>query len=180
MAIYSRKKSRGQRRRLREDFDIIDKYYIPFEYTSEKYEHFNTPGDQFFLESPKTSGKVKTAFCRKWIEKTEEFIAQKPKDLPFCKIVAFITVPEFWGSDITIFYDKEYYDNFWNRNQPENTWIAIEDKNISFAKTRNIQTSLSEQGYICKYDYIEPLFGEDRIAGQYQMWWKMRNIHLTT
>ncbi len=65
------------------------------------------------FSKPKTSGKIKTAFCKKWLEKTEEIIGNKPKDLPFCKVVAAITYPDVRESQIIIFYDEEYYNSFW-------------------------------------------------------------------
>ncbi len=100
-----------------------------------------------WLAKPKTSSKIKTAFCKKWIEKAEEFINKKPKDLPFCKVVAAITYPDVCESQIIIFYDEEYYNSFWNRKGPYQVWAPIENEH-SFAKERGIVTKLPEIGYI--------------------------------
>lgn len=62
---------------------------------------------------------------------------------PFCKIVALIDVPYFEGSQIIIFYDKDYYHSFWNRTGPDQFW-DLEMHKDSFCKQRNIQTSLNE------------------------------------
>ena len=120
---------------------------VPFEDTDVRYEHFHVPGGQF-ISSPKTSAKVKSSFCKAWLEKTEEIIKQKPSALPFCKVVALIHTGDLWESQIIIFYDKDYYESFWKRDMQEQTWKLIEDRAISFANERNIKTTLNEKGYI--------------------------------
>lgn len=109
-----------------------------------EYEHFHVPSTPW-IEFPKTSGRIKTAFCRKWIEKTEEFISQKP-EISFCKVVAVICYPNLWDSQIIIFYDEKYYNSFWNRNGPYQVWTRIENTK-SFVKTRGIETNLVETCY---------------------------------
>ena len=139
-----RKKQRGQRRKLKTMFKYIDSF-VPFSEAEQDFEHFHVPSDTF-IESLKTSGKVKTAFCRKWLETTEKFINQKNAKQGFCKIVAMISVPNYWLSEIIIFYDESYYDSFWNRNGSEQFWTIAQGKK-SFCKERNINTSLREMCY---------------------------------
>ncbi len=140
------KKERGQSKKLKTLIDNIH-LIVPFENTDIRYEHFHVPGGPF-ISSPKTSGKVKTAFCKAWLQKTEEIIQQKPLDLPFCKVVAIIDEGNLWDSQIVIFYDKKYYESFWTRNTPEQTWTLIDDPTKSFIKERNIKTQLNETGYL--------------------------------
>jgi hypothetical protein len=66
------KKERGQSRKLKTLIDNIHQF-VPFENTDARYEHFHVPSGQF-ISSPKTSRKIKTAFCKAWIQKTEEFL----------------------------------------------------------------------------------------------------------
>ena len=94
--VLDRKKQRGQHRKLRAMFSYIDQF-IPFVRTNQGYEHFHVPSDMF-IESNKTRGRIKTEFCRKWLKTTEEFISQKPTDVPFCKVIAFLSVPHYWSS----------------------------------------------------------------------------------
>ena len=54
-----------------------------------------------------------------------------------------------------IFYDKDYYDSFWERHSLEQKWMPVADTETSFALKRNIQTSLKEIGY------IETIFDSD-------------------
>ncbi len=144
-------KSRGQKRKFKMLLRWMDTFE-PFKKTDEEEEHFHVPCGTW-LAMPKTSGRIKTEFCRKWLEKTEEFIAKKPNELPFCKVVAAITYPDVRDSQIIIFYDEKYYSTFWNRNGEYQKWTPTEGR--SFAKERNIETRLYETGY------IEELFDED-------------------
>ena len=140
----NRKKQRGQHRRLKAMFGHIDEF-IPFSNTGQKYEHFHVPSSPF-IEGNRTNGAVKTEFCRKWLETTEKFISQKPEEQHFCKVVAVLSVPNLWSSQIIIFYDEGYYDSFWKRTSPEQFWSLTKDK-MSFCKGRNIVTSLEERCY---------------------------------
>ena len=66
--------------------------------------------------------------------------------LNFVKNVADITSPCFWNSQIIVFYSEDYFNDFFNRTGPYQTWTLIENK--SFVKSRSIKTKLKEKGYI--------------------------------
>ena len=140
------KKQRGQRRKLNTLLINIEQI-TPFADPSDRYEHFHVPSDPF-ISFPKTSRKIKTAFCRAWLQKTAEIIGQKPKDIPFCKVVAVIDEGNLWESQIIIFYDEDYYNTFWERSSVEQTWLPMDSDTRSFSKERNIKTSLKEKGCI--------------------------------
>ncbi len=119
-----RSKPRGQKRKYKTLLSTMDKMEpfkrrenIPVNNNLTTYEHFHVPCGHW-LANPKISGKNKTSFCKKRIEKTEYFIDKKPKHLPF-----------------------------WDRKGPYQIWTPIES-NDSFAKGRGIITELSERGYI--------------------------------
>lgn len=140
-----KKKQRGQRRKLKVMFRYIDKF-TPFAEIDEKYEHFHVPSTMFIVNK-QTLGRIKTDFCRKWLDITKLFIEQKPTDLQFCKVVAVLSVSNYWSSQIIIFYDECYYNSFWTRTGPEQFWTPIRDQKHSFSKERNVSTLLQETGY---------------------------------
>jgi len=142
----TRKKQRGQKRKLGALLKYIDEFEA-YKNIDEKYEHFHVPCSCDFINSKKTSSKVKTAFCKKWLKATERFIKRKPSKLPFCKVVSLISIHDLWGSQIKIFYDEDYYNTFWDRKTPEQLWEQITDKNLSFIRERGITTHLTEIGY---------------------------------
>lgn len=144
---WYKKKQRGQKRKLSSLLKNIDSFKA-FKCSQKIYEHFHVPCSLEFIESPKTSEKVRTIFCQKWIETTEQLIKQKPSELSFCKVVSLLSVPNYWSSQIIIFYDEEYYNTFWDRKTSEQLWEKITDKNLSFVHEKGIKTSLKEIGYI--------------------------------
>ena len=62
------KKVRGQRRKLKVLLKAIEHPTAPFEREGQCIE-LSVPSTPW-IEMPKTYGKVKTEFCRKWIEET--------------------------------------------------------------------------------------------------------------
>ena len=139
------KKQRGQKRKLNALLRNI--YQIqPFQNTDCQYEHFHVPCSQF-ISSPKTYGRIKTQFCKAWLDKTAEIMEQKPDYLSFCKVVAVIDEFDLWESQIIIFYDKKYYNSFWSRTSGEQIWNLIENQGKSFIQERHIESSLKEKGY---------------------------------
>ena len=140
------KKQRGQKRKLNALLNNIEQV-SPYKNTACQYECFRVPSDQF-ISSPKTYGRIKTQFCRAWLDKTAEIVNQKPKHLSFCKVVAVIDEFDLWNSQIIVFYDKNYYDSFWERTSGEQIWQPISKKGKSFIKERNISSTLTEKGYV--------------------------------
>lgn len=72
---------------------------------------------------------------------------RKPADLSFCKVVALLERPGLWDSQLIIFYDKAYYDSFWKRHDPWQTWTPLPETAVSEARRRGIWTPLAERGY---------------------------------
>ena len=157
MNKVTRKKQRSyirQKRKLKQLIRNID-MICPFNNTSRDCEHFHVPSDMF-IEREKTYDSIKSEFLKKWLDKTEKIIKQKPKELEFCKVIAMIDEPNYWSSQIIIFYDREYYNTFWDRNTEYQVWNEVDSKEISFIKDRNIETNLLEKGYeeiICDEDF---------------------------
>ena len=139
-----RKKQRGAYRKLKTMFQHIDNF-VPFTKTDQIYEHFHVPSS-LFIESYRTSEKIKIEFCKKWIETAERFITQKPKELTFCKVVAVLSVPNYWSSQIIIFYDESYYHTFWKRTGNGQIW-KLEPEKKSFCKRYHIVTAMKETCY---------------------------------
>ncbi|MBR4029823.1 MAG: DUF3916 domain-containing protein [Clostridia bacterium] len=139
------KKQRGQKRKLKALLNNINEIR-PFQNIDCKYEHFHVPCGQF-VSLPKTRGRVKTVYCKAWLDKTAEMIAQKPCDIPFCKVIAVIDELDLSESQIIIFYDKNYYDSFWKRDSGEQIWTPIVKDSLSFIQRRHIDSNLKEKGY---------------------------------
>lgn len=140
----SKKKIRGQRRKLNRLIKRIDDFTIDYPYPYH-YDHFHVPCAENFISNPRIGEFVKKAFCQSWIEKTQLFIQQKPNDAEFCKIVCVLETKNLWSSQIIIFYDELYYNSFWNRNDEYQKWIPIENR--SFKIEKELKTDMIELGF---------------------------------
>lgn len=106
------------------------------------YEEFVVPGNNFLDVSPIS---IKRKFIIKWLEITEKFINNKDNKR-FCRIVGMIETKEISNSRIILFYDEEYYNNFWKREDSYQIWKRLDSKK-SLKQRLNIQTNLKEIGF---------------------------------
>ena len=143
--MYNKRKQRGQTRKL---YSLIQhtQDFLPFEDTSRGYDHFHVPCSQDFINSPKTSSRIKTEFIREWLTATKKIAQTKPAHLPFCKVVGLVCEYYLWDSQIIIFYDKDYYDSFWTRDNEYQRWTPCTSAR-SLLKERNIDSTLKEYCY---------------------------------
>lgn len=76
-------------------------------------------------------------------------IENRPKTHADKQVVISISLPHIWDSQITIFYSPAYFNNFFDRNSPEQKWTPIKDS-AHFIKSYNIQIpeKMKIQGYI--------------------------------
>lgn len=134
------KKQRGLQRKLNTLFNKIDLFETQKE--DKIYEEFVVPNNNF-LDISKNN--IKTKFINKWLETTEKFIKQNTAK-KYCKIVGIIEINEISNSRIIFFYDEEYYNNFWNRNDSYQVWNKLDQKK-SLKQKLNIKTNLKEIGF---------------------------------
>lgn len=134
------KKQRGVYRKL----NLLSKKIDLFEPVKKDnmYEEFVVPSNNFLDISP---NNIKRKFIIKWLEITERLIKYKDNK-KFCRIVGMIVTKEISNSRIILFYDEEYYNNFWKREDSYQTWEKLDSKK-SLKQRLNIQTNLKEIGF---------------------------------
>ncbi len=145
MYDYSRKKQRWYKReskRIQQYLQTITPSYCP-QYENGVYESIKCYANLFY--TPK--GKVKKALLATLLQKTEEIIANKPKDLPFCKVFLSVPAHNIAHAQISLIFDKAYYDTFWNRTDiTTQRWTKLEQP--SLAQTWGISTTLQHCVYL--------------------------------
>lgn len=142
-----RKKQRGQKRKLKRMFTIIDQWTPNWD-SEEPYEHFHVPSDAF-IQSKKTSNRNKKRFCEKWLATAETWSKQRADSLASCRVVAMLAIPNLWDSELILFYDEATAFAFFHRNSKEERWIPIHKE--SLVKRMGIATNLPELGIKCVY-----------------------------
>lgn len=144
MYDIGRKKQRWYRRECRRLLRFIDGFKPS--YSCEEpfnYETIKLYANLFF----KPKGSFRRELVAALLQKTEEIIADKPADLGFCKVVLAVHEQNVAWSNITLFFDKEYYRDFWNRSDIQfQKWTKVNEP--SFAKSLSLETDLNECCYL--------------------------------
>ena len=146
--VMNKQKQRGQRRKLKRLIYYLEKDTKDFPMHEREYDHWHMPCDESFINSYKTSGKIKTAAMQCMIDCAQHLYTIKPKDIDFCSIVCMISYPDIWNSQIIIFFNQEYFDNFFIRNSNEQTWSILNNKSMKEIRMLKIIPDFIEVGYL--------------------------------
>ena len=105
------------------------------------------PCRQDFLDSPKTSSKIKTKAMQCIIDRTRRLHELKPAGEGFCRVVCAISLPCLWGSQIIVFFDKNYYNNFFERNSSYQKWASLPKTSMKQLRNLELGPEFSEKYY---------------------------------
>ena len=165
-------KVRGIKRRLR----AIDKWsdsfegYFPSEHSSERYWNWKLPVLDRLVAPPITTNEIQ-AHCAKAILKAVEHLSTaKPEQYKNSIVTALITYPDMFGSEICVFFDKEYYESFFKRNSEWESLISIEGNSLSESLGFKLPESFTETGFV--FSTKEEWEGE--VTTFEQEWWSYR------
>jgi len=124
-----KKKVRGKRRkmtnflaRLRSATERFPKEDRP----SCGYWHLHMPVSQAFIDSASTPQPIRRTFIQAVLEAANKLRELKPTDKKQkTRIVASISLPSLFDSQITVFFDDDYFRTFFNRDSSEQRWTAL-------------------------------------------------------
>jgi hypothetical protein len=121
-----KKKIRGARRKYNVFANRLKHYteYFP-DTEDDTYWHIHMPCSDILLNSPKSPSFVKVGCANIIIERTKHLINIRPKSMEATKIVGVINLYNLWSSQIIIFYDTEYFNQFFQRDSEYQKWIPI-------------------------------------------------------
>ncbi|MEL7654330.1 MAG: DUF3916 domain-containing protein [Bacillota bacterium] len=144
-----KKKIRGVRRKMDSLIKNIDKYTEAFpEQDGDRYWHLHLPTSQKFIDSYKTPLSVRRKCIQILIERVKHLNDIKPYGIQ-SKIVAAINLPFLWDSQIIIFFDQNYYKNFFDRNSEDQKWTLLQqNRNIKKELGLIIPETMQVRGYL--------------------------------
>lgn len=142
----SKRKIRGLRRKYNKLKQRINENTIVFPICEDRYWHLSMPCSNLILDSRKVKHRYKQQLVKFLIERVEYLEKSKPKN-QFCEVICYINPSNLWNSQIIIFFSKEYYDGFFERNDKYQNWsiIPCEKKFISDWNISNDKNKF--QGY---------------------------------
>ena len=111
-----------------------------------------------FIESHKTPRKVKRLCIQTLIDRVNHLIKIKPNDTHTYRVVTIISIENLWRSQIIVFKNDDYFQNFFNRNNEFQTWIPLSNE-INFWETWGISIRPTAQ----LFHFQEVIYDEDTI-----------------
>lgn len=122
------------------------------------------PVAQSFIDSKKTPRSIRKFCIQTLINATEKLVKIKPSSQIKTRIVAIISLPNLWDSQITVFFDSNYFDTFFDRKSDYQKWISL-------SSTRNIQKEwgLNIPNNFLLKGYLEKINDEDYNQGASQI-----------
>ena len=145
-----RKKIRGKSRKFKDMEARLIEYTSKFPEIDLKhgYWHLHIPTSKVFLDSYKTPVSLRRKFIKLMIERVEFLINNKVQaDIPV-RVVACISLPSLWDSQIIVFFCDDYYNRFFDRNTDYQRWIPLsKERDICKEWNLSVVSPMEIKGY---------------------------------
>jgi len=146
-----KEKLRGIKRRLKAFDKWADSFkgYFPFEHANEKFWNCKISIlDR--LVNPPTTNKALQAHCARAMLRAAEFLdAEKSKHLQEAQVTVLLTYPNMFDSELCIFFDEVYFEQFFIRNNAVLTLTPLVDKSLVKQLNIDLPKSFNETGFQC-------------------------------
>ena len=159
------KKQRGLRRKCRNMVRRITEQTATFPqaHKGANFWHLHLPVARDFISSGATPFKVRRLCAQTLIDRAHHLAALAPSD-GGTRIVVAISPEDLWDSQIIVFFGSQYFDSFFKRDLPEQTWTTL-NPNRSLQRCWNLElpADFGERGY------QEEINAED-FQSQHELW----------
>ncbi|PEJ07315.1 DUF3916 domain-containing protein [Bacillus wiedmannii] len=154
------KKIRGMKRKTNTMIQGIEEHTktFPSAFYDDEYWYMPLPVSQAFINSCKTPRKVKRLCIQTLLNQAQHLIKMKPIDTHTYRVVVLISIENLWRSQIIVFKNDDYFQNFFNRNNEFQKWIPLSNKS-DFWKTWGISICPTVQ----TLHFEEVIYDEDAI-----------------
>jgi hypothetical protein len=86
--------------------------------------HADLPVAQSFIDSARTPRTVRR-LCIQALLDAAQHLRQAPRVSAPSRVVAAITLPTLFSSQLIVFFGDAYFDSFFLRTTPEQTWVPL-------------------------------------------------------
>lgn len=165
-----KEKVRGVKRRLRNLDKWADSFegYFPSEHASERYWNWKLPVLDRLVGPPATSSEIQAHCAQAILRAATHLLEARPKEYSHAVVSALITHPQMFGSEICIFFDEDYFESFYNRNNEWQTLTPINDKDIAKTLSFDVPYPFVQSGYV--YRIKDEWEGD--ITTYEEEWWR--------
>lgn len=156
---YLRHKIRGQKRKvndLKKQLERLGDFFPDESFVHDSYYHYHFPCSQGLLDSKNSSSKIRKTAMQLLIDSAVRLRKARPDNLADKKIVVSINLPYLWDSQVIVFYNKEYYQSFFDRDSSEQKWIEIKESTSIIDKYKlRIPGDFKVKGYLEEINDID-------------------------
>lgn len=118
--------------------------------------HLHLPVSQSFIDSSQTPVEVRKLCMQTLIDRTKYLIDIKPELDVNTRVVALISLPELWESQIIVFFGEDYFSSFFDRDDEGQKWTLFpSDRSLLKELDLTAPAGLLEKGY------LEIMYDED-------------------
>lgn len=145
-----KEKVRGIKRRL----GVLDKWadsfegYFPSEYAQEKYWNWKLPVLDRLVGPPTTTNEIQAHCSQAILRAAKHLFEARPEEYSQAVVSALITYPQMFGSEICIFFDKDYFASFFDRNCEWESLTPINGEELSKSLNFDVPHPFIQSGYI--------------------------------
>ncbi len=112
------------------------------------YWHLHLPVDQGFIDSLKTPFPVRRQCVQTLIDRCQHLQRLKPPSDEPVRVVASISLPYLWDSQIIVFFGQDYFSTFFGRSSEGQSWMPLrESRSIRSEWRLQIPETFQERGY---------------------------------
>jgi len=126
-----KKKVRGLQRKYREieNYVIEETEFVlnPFS-PSLNYWHLHLPWGKEYIYSYKTPNRFRRKVMQLLIDRVHYLIQEKAKSEKSYQVYAIVYLPYLFHSQLVVVPDKSWFDNYFERQSPDQTWVSLSDE----------------------------------------------------
>lgn len=111
------------------------------------YWHAHLPVAQGFIDSPRTPYGVRKSCIHALVRTADRLRDRRPAGLE-SRVVAAISLPNLWGSQIIVFFGTQYWSTFFDRSSPDQEWTPLpRSRSIAREYALSLPNQMVERGY---------------------------------
>ena len=139
-----KRKCAGFIRRITEETETF-----PQPHDGDGYWHLHLPVGRDFIHSASTRTGIRRLCVQTLINRAQHLVSIAPPGTPPVRVVVAVSWPDFWPSQIIIFFNPEYFDNFFSRNTEAQCWTRLpQNRSLIHEWNISIPDEFSECGYL--------------------------------
>ena len=111
------------------------------------YCHWHLPAHRRFVDGPRARRRLRKQVVEHLLHICGSLSANKPSGAKNVRVIAFVSLPALFDSDVTVFIGDEHYAGFFSRDSDEQRWTILpKSRSLKFEWGLRMPADLRELG----------------------------------